>query len=152
MVLTREYPSRPLVGVGALIFQNGKLLLVRRGAKPGQGRWSIPGGLVELGERVHEAVVREVKEECGLDIEIERLVDVFDSITRDERGQIQYQFVVINFLARIKGGCLKNAGDVLDARWVPVDEVENYDLTNSFRRFFRKHYEELKGFASASQG
>jgi ADP-ribose pyrophosphatase YjhB (NUDIX family) len=140
------------VGVGALIFQDGKLLLVRRGAKPGQGRWSIPGGLVELGERVHEAVVREVKEECGLDIEIERLVDVFDSITRDERGRIQYQFVVINFLAKIKGGRLKNADDVLDARWVPVDEVENYDLTNSFRRFFREHYKELKGFASVSRG
>jgi ADP-ribose pyrophosphatase YjhB (NUDIX family) len=140
------------VGVGALIFQDGKLLLVRRGAKPGQGRWSIPGGLVELGERVHEAVVREVKEECGLDIEIERLVDVFDSITWDERGRIQYQFVVINFLARIKGGRLKNADDVLDARWVSVDEVENYDLTNSFRRFFREHYRELKGFASASKG
>jgi ADP-ribose pyrophosphatase YjhB (NUDIX family) len=140
------------VGVGALIFQDVKLLLVRRGAKPGQGRWSIPGGLVELGERVHEAVVREVKEECGLDIEIERLVDVFDSITWDERGRIQYQFVVINFLARIKGGRLKNADDVLDARWVSVDEVENYDLTNSFRRFFREHYRELKGFASASKG
>jgi ADP-ribose pyrophosphatase YjhB (NUDIX family) len=150
--LTREYPKRPLVGVGALIFKDGKLLLIRRGAKPGQGRWSIPGGLVELGERVYDAVVREVKEECGLDVEIERLVDVFDSITRDEKGRIRYQFVVVNFLAKIKGGNLKNADDVLEARWVPIDEVEKYNLTNSFRAFFKKHYEELKGFSLVSGG
>jgi ADP-ribose pyrophosphatase YjhB (NUDIX family) len=150
--LTREYPARPLVGVGALIFKDGKLLLIRRGAKPGQGRWSIPGGLVELGERVYDAVVREVKEECGLDVEVERLVDVFDSITRDEKGRIRYQFVVVNFLAKIKGGNLKNADDVLEARWVPIDEVEKYNLTNSFRAFFKKHYEELKGFSLVSGG
>jgi len=137
------------VGVGALIFKDGRLLLVRRGAKPGQGRWSIPGGLVELGERVHDAVVREVKEECGLDIEVERLVDVFDSITRDEKGRVQYQFVVINFLAKIKGGSLKNADDVLEARWVPLDEVEKYNLTNSFRAFFKKHHQELRCLLSS---
>jgi ADP-ribose pyrophosphatase YjhB (NUDIX family) len=137
------------VGVGALIVKNGKLLLIKRAAKPGQGRWSIPGGLVELGERVQDAVVREVKEECGLDIEVERLVDVFDSITRDEKGRIQYQFVVVNFLAEIRGGTLKNADDVLEAKWVPLDEVEQYNLTNSFRTFFQKHYEKLKQLSSS---
>lgn len=147
--MSREYPRRPIVGVGALIVKNGKLLLIKRAAKPGQGRWSIPGGLVELGERVQDAVVREVKEECGLDIEVERLVDVFDSITRDEKGRIQYQFVVVNFLAEIRGGTLKNADDVLEAKWVPLDEVEQYNLTNSFRTFFQKHYEKLKQLSSS---
>ncbi len=142
--LNREYPTRPIVGAGALILENGKLLLIRRGAKPGQGRWSIPGGLVELGELVQNAVVREVKEECGLDIEVERLMDVFDSITRDEKGRVQYQFVVVNFLAKIKGGILKNADDVLEARWTSLNEVEKYNLTNSFRAFFQKHHESLK--------
>lgn len=142
--LNREYPTRPIVGAGALILENGKLLLIRRGAKPGQGRWSIPGGLVELGELVQNAVVREVKEECGLDIEVERLIDVFDSITRDEKGRVQYQFVVVNFLAKIKGGILKNADDVLEARWTSLNEVEKYNLTNSFRAFFQKHHESLK--------
>ena len=145
----REYPERPIVGAGALMIENGKLLLIKRGAKPGQGKWSIPGGLVELGERVQETIVREVKEECGLDIEVERLVDVFDSITRDEKGRIQYQFVVVNFLAKIKGGILENADDVLEARWVPLNEVEKYNLTNSFREFFQKHYEKLKQLASS---
>jgi ADP-ribose pyrophosphatase YjhB (NUDIX family) len=140
---------RPIVGAGALIIKNGKLLLIKRGAKPGQGRWSIPGGLVELGERVQDAIVREVKEECGLDIEVERLMDVFDSITRDEKGRVQYQFVVVNFLAKIKGGTLKNADDVLEARWVPLNEVKKYNLTNSFRKFFQKHHEELKQLSSS---
>jgi len=99
---------------------------------------------VELGERVRDAVVREVKEECGLDIEVEGLLDVFDSITQDEKGRIQYQFVVVNFLAKIKGGKLKTADDVLEARWVPLNDVERYNLTKSFRAFFQKHYEKLK--------
>ena len=147
--MSREYPTRPIVGVGALVLKSGKLLLVKRGAKPGQDKWSIPGGLVELGERVQEAVVREVKEECGLDIEVERLVDVFDSITRDGKGRIQYQFVVVNFLAKIKGGILKNADDVLEVRWVRLNKVERYDLTKSFRAFFEKHYEKLKQLSSS---
>lgn len=147
--MSREYPARPIVGVGTLIIKDGELLLVKRGAKPGQGRWSIPGGLVELGERVQDTVVREVKEECGLDIEVERLIDVFDSIIRDEKERIQYQFVVVNFLAKIKGGILKNADDVLEARWVPLNEVEKYNLTNSFRAFLQKHYEKLKQLSSS---
>jgi len=147
--LSREYPMRPIVGVGALILKSGKLLLVKRGAKPGQGRWSIPGGLVELGEQVRDAIVREVKEECGLDIKAERLMDVFDSITRDEKGSIQYQFVVVNFLARIEGGILKNGDDVLEAKWVPINEVEKYNLTNSFRAFFQKHLKELEQLSSS---
>ncbi len=147
--LSREYPVRPIVGVGALIIKNGKLLLIRRGAKPGQGRWSIPGGLVELGERVRDAVVREVKEECGLDIEVEGLMDVFDSIIRDEKGRVQYQFVVVNFLAKIQGGILENADDVLEVRWVSLNEVERYNLTNSFRAFFQKHHEKLKQLSSS---
>lgn len=147
--MSREYPARPIAGAGALIIKNGKLLLVKRGAKPGQGKWSIPGGLMELGERVQDTIVREVKEECGLDIEVERLIDVFDSITRDEKGRIQYQFVVVNFLVEIKGGILKNADDVLEARWVPIDKVEKYNLTNSFRAFFQKHYEKLKQLSSS---
>jgi len=147
--LGREYPERPIVGAGALMIENGKLLLIKRGAKPGQGRWSIPGGIVELGERVQDTIVREVKEECGLDIEVEGLMDVFDSITRDKKGRIQYQFVVVNFLAKIRGGILKNADDVLEARWVQLNEVEEYNLTNSFRAFFQKHHETLKHLSSS---
>jgi len=147
--VNREYPARPIVGAGACILKDGKLLLVRRGAQPGQGRWSIPGGLVELGEKVQDAMVRETKEEVGLDVEAVKLVDAFDSVTLDEQGKIQYHFVVVNFLARIVGGSVQTASDILEAKWVNLEEVEKYNLTNSFRAFFEKHKNELGRLAAS---
>ncbi|MFB0502199.1 MAG: NUDIX hydrolase [Candidatus Bathyarchaeia archaeon] len=143
--MKREYPTQPIVGVGALIVHEGKLLIVKRGVEPAKGKWSIPGGAVELGERIRDALVREVKEECGLDAEIalERPMDAIDNIIISKDGRLQYHFVLLQFLARLKGGTLKPASDVLDARWVLLDEVEKYDLTKSFRSFFKKHQEEL---------
>lgn len=141
--MSREYPTRPIVGAGALILQDGKLLLVRRGSQPGQGEWSIPGGLVELGEKVQDAMVRETREEVGLDVEAVKLMDVFDSVTLDKQGRIKYHFVVVNFLARVVGGNLRTASDILEARWVPVGEVEKCNLTKSFRAFFEKHHERI---------
>lgn len=142
--MNREYPIRPIVGTGALVLQNNKLLLIKRGAQPGQGKWSIPGGLVELGENVQDAMAREVKEEVGLDVEALKLMDVFDSISLDKQGRIQYHFVVVNFLVRIVGGSLQIASDILEARWVPIEDVKRYNLTKSFRIFFEKHYEKIK--------
>ena len=146
-VSSREYPTRPLVGTGALILQDGKLLLIRRGAQPGQGKWSIPGGLVELGENVQDAMVRETKEEVGLDVEAVKLMDVFDSVTLDDQGRIQYHFVVVNFLVRVVGGTVRTASDILEARWVRVEEVEKFTLTDSFRRFFEKHRDRIRELA-----
>lgn len=141
--MSREYPKRPIVGAGACILREGKLLLIRRGAEPGKGRWSIPGGLVELGENVEDAMVREAKEEVGLDVKAVKLVDVFDSLTLDDLGRVQYHFVVVNFLVRIVGGRLHTADDVTESKWVHLDEVEKYELTRSFRTFFEKHKENL---------
>ena len=141
--MSREYPARPLVGTGALILKDGGLLLVKRGAQPGFGKWSVPGGLVELGESVEDAMMREVKEEVGFDVEVVKLTDVVDTITLDSNGRVQYHFVVVNYLARIVGGELKTATDILEARWVPVSEVEKYSLTGSFRAFFEKHKDEI---------
>lgn len=144
--MKREYPTQPIVGVGALIVHEGKLLLVKRGVDPDKGKWSIPGGAVELGERMREAVIREVKEECGLDVEIalDKPLDAIDNIIMSEDGRLQYHYVLLQFLVRLKGGALRPASDVLDAKWVPFDEVKTYDLTESFRSFFEKHQEELK--------
>ena len=144
--MKREYPTQPIVGVGALIVHEGKLLLVKRGVEPAKGKWSIPGGAVELGEGVRDALVREVKEECGLDVEIalERPMDAIDNIIRSREGRLQYHYVLLQFLVRLKGGTLKPASDVLDAKWVPLDEVRKYDLTKSFRSFFNKHQDELR--------
>ena len=136
------------MGVGALILQEGKLLLVKRGVEPGKGKWSIPGGVVELGERVQDAIIREVKEECGLDIEVvvNRPMDVMDSMVMGENGRLRYHYVLLQFLARPKGGTLKPASDVLEARWIPLEEAETYDLTRTLRLFLKKHWGELERF------
>lgn len=144
--MRREYPTQPIVGVGALIVHEGKLVLVKRGVQPDKGRWSIPGGAVELGERVRDAVLREAKEESGLDIDIKvnRPLDAIDNVLLDENGRLQFHYVLLQFLAQPKGGTLKPGGDVLDSRWVLLKDVEKYDLTEAFRSFFKKHRNELE--------
>ena len=146
--MKREYPSRPIVGVGAVIVHDGKLVLVRRGVEPGKGKWSIPGGGVELGEGVRDTAIREAKEECGLDLELvgDIPMDAMDNMITDEKGRLQYHYILLQFLAQPKGGTLKPTSDVTEARWVPLEEVEKYNLTNSFRAFFKKHRNELEGF------
>lgn len=146
--MRREYPAQPIVGVGAVIVQDGKLVLIRRGVEPDKGRWSIPGGGVELGETVGDAAVREAKEECGLDIELleDRPMDALDKMVPGEKGRLKYHYVLLQFLARPKGGTLKPTSDATEARWVPLEEVERYNLTDSFRAFFKKHRKKLEGF------
>lgn len=151
--MRRDYPIRPIVGVGAVIIQDGKIILVKRQAEPGRGRWSIPGGTVHVGEKVRDAAVREAKEESGLDIKIidDRPMDVFDSIMIDDRGRVQYHFALVDFLAVPKGGALAAGEDAAEARWVPLDEVKKYDLANSFRVFFEKHEYELNKISSSQR-
>jgi len=107
-----------------------------------------PRGVVELGELIRDAVIREVKEECGLTIEIvmDTPLDVLDNLIMNEAGRIKYHFVLLQFLARLRGGTLKPASDVLDARWVILEEVETYDITNSLHLFLKRHRHELKQF------
>ena len=146
--MKREYPSQPIVGVGAVILHDRKLVLVKRGVEPDKGKWSIPGGGVELGEGVRDTAVREAKEECGLDIELvgDIPMDAIDKMVPGEKGRLQYHYVLLQFLARPKGGILKPTSDATEARWVPLEEVEKYDLTNSLRLFLKKHLKELEGF------
>ena len=137
-----------MIGVGAIIIQNGKILIVRRGSEPGKGKWSVPGGLVELGETVEQTVVREVKEECGLDVEVDELIDVVDSMTFDENGKLKYHFVILDFFVKIKGGELRPGNDAKEALWVPLEEVEKYDLTKTFREFLKRNMDRLRNYRS----
>jgi ADP-ribose pyrophosphatase YjhB (NUDIX family) len=136
---------QPIVGVGAVIVQDGKLVLIKRGVEPSKGKWSIPGGAVELGEGVRDTAIREAKEECGLDIKLvgDKPMDAIDNVVPDEKGRLQYHYILLQFLARPKGGTLKPTSDATEARWVPLEEVEKYDLTSSFRLFFKKHRKEF---------
>ena len=142
--MKRRYPKRPIVGVGAVILDEGKILLEKRKNAPGKGKWSIPGGLVDLGESIEQAVIREVKEETGLDVYEPRLVDVVNYVSLGEQGAVRYHFVIVDYLVTVKEGKPKAASDAEALKWVPFNEVEEYDLTKSFRRFFQRNRQKLE--------
>lgn len=143
-MVKRLYPNQPIVGVGAVIICNGKILIEKRKSEPGSGKWSIPGGLVELGENIEETVVREVKEETGLEVEKPELIDVVNYITFDENDKIKYHFVMVDYFVKLKAGELKASDDAAELKWVAFDEVEKYDLTKTFRAFIRRNRLKLK--------
>ena len=134
--MKRLYPDQPIVGIGAVIIREGKIALIKRGNEPSKGKWTIPGGLVELGESPEQAVIRETKEETGLDVENPRLIDVVSNVDLDEKGKVKYHYVIIDYFVHVKNGTAQAASDAVELRWVPFDEVEKYDLTASFRLFF----------------
>ena len=138
------YPDQPVVGIGAVIIQDGKIALIKRGNEPSKGKWTIPGGLVELGENLETAVIRETEEETLLDVENPQLIDVVDNVDLDEHGKVKYHYVIIDYLVHVKAGNIQAASDAEELRWVPFDEVENYNLTASFRVFFRENREKLE--------
>jgi mutator protein MutT len=126
--MSREFPDRPFVGVGGVVIHRNSALLIRRGGEPLKGEWSIPGGLIEVGETLKAAVRRELKEETGLDVEALEIIEVFDRIFRRGR-RVQYHFVIVDYVCSLRGGRLKPASDVLDARWVRREELGKYRLT-----------------------
>lgn len=131
MQLRRDYPDRPIVGVGAVIVHDGRAVLIRRAGEPLAGEWSVPGGAVELGETVRGATEREAREETGLLVEAGEVIEVFDSITRDEAGREQYHFVLIDFLCRVVSGELRAGGDAAEARWVTAGELASLQVRES---------------------
>ena len=125
----RAYPDRPFVGVGAVIVDDGRVLLVKRKYEPLAGRWSLPGGAVEVGETLEESIAREMAEETGLEIEVGPVIEVFDRITRDVDGRVRYHFVLVDYLCRPVGGSLEPGSDVADAVYVDPAELAPYELT-----------------------
>ncbi|HEV2378394.1 MAG TPA: NUDIX hydrolase [Terriglobia bacterium] len=139
----REFPDHPRVGVGGIVVHNGHALLVRRGREPLKGKWSIPGGLVEVGEELQKAVQREIKEETGLDVDALEVVGVFERIQRDPKPdpgahhqRVRYHYVIVDYLCRLRGSQardsklpnLQPASDVTAAEWVPVEMINLYEL------------------------
>jgi ADP-ribose pyrophosphatase YjhB (NUDIX family) len=134
----REYPAVPRVGVGAVVLDGLRVLLVRRGKPPLAGKWSLPGGLVELGETTREAVQREIEEECGLRIQVGEVAGVLDRVTRDAEGRIRYHWVLVDYVAFPESGTLCAASDADEAQWVEVDEVERLDTTDGLMDMIRR--------------
>ena len=128
-VTPREPSARPIVGVGAVIFDGGRVLLVKRGHEPLKGEWSLPGGRVELGETLEDAVAREVREETGLEVTVGPVVEVLDRLRVAPDGSVEHHFVIIDYLCHARGGRLACASDADDAQWVDVARLREYRVT-----------------------
>jgi len=139
--MKREYPDRPIVGVGAVIVENGRALVVRRGTEPLKGEWSIPGGVVELGETLRQAAVREAKEETGLEVEAGEVLEVVDRIMPDPQQNIQYHYVLVDFLCRRISGEARSGADATELRWITPEELEGFPIADSAAAVIRKAFE-----------
>lgn len=134
----REYPTRPICGVGVVCLKDESVLLVKRAKPPVRWEWSIPGGGQELGETTRAAALRELKEETGVDAELIGLVDVIDTVREDEKGRIQFHYTLVDFAAVWKAGEPIADDDVSDAEWAPLSEIENRGLWSETVRVIRK--------------
>jgi 8-oxo-dGTP diphosphatase len=126
--MNREYPENPLVGVGAVIVQDNRVLLIRRGQPPLLGEWSLPGGVLECGETLREAVVREAREETGLLVEPGEMLGVYERVIRGDDGRVRYHYVLIDFLCRANTGTLGAGSDAAEARWFTATELPGLKL------------------------
>jgi ADP-ribose pyrophosphatase YjhB (NUDIX family) len=141
--MKRKYPKNPLVGVGGVVVDRDRVLLIRRGSEPLKGEWSIPGGMLELGEELAAGVKRELKEETGLDVEPLDCILVFDRIMR-EGERVKYHYVIVDYLCRRKAGRLCPASDVIDARWVRRADLPQYHLTDMATTVILEAFEMVK--------
>ena len=136
--MPRSYPDRPYVGVGIVVFRGDEVLLVERTKPPIRNRWSIPGGAQEIGETVHEAALRELMEETGLEADVIGLIDVVDSITRDQDSRVQFHYTLVDFAAEWRSGEAAAADDVGAVRWVPLADLEAMGLWTETVRIIRR--------------
>jgi 8-oxo-dGTP diphosphatase len=127
--VNREYPDAPRVGVGAVVLHGDRVLLVRRGRPPGVGKWSLPGGLVHLGEALADAVRREVAEECGCDVRVIDVAGVVERVVRDEAGRVRYHYVLVDYLALADSERVAAASDADEVRWATLDELGSLETT-----------------------
>jgi len=130
----------PKVAVGAVIFNKEKVLLVRRSNPPAQGMWAVPGGKIDPGETMQQALTREIKEETGLDIEVGEIVYVFDVIKHNEQNEISFHYVIIDFLCRLKGGRLQAGDDAREARWIARDDLKVLNVNEKTRSMLREKF------------
>jgi 8-oxo-dGTP diphosphatase len=136
----REYPERPVVGVGGIVIQHGRALLIRRSGEPLAGRWSIPGGTLELGETIAEGVRRELREETGLEVRVGELLEAFERIFPGEADRPQYHFVILDYLCEAIGGAPRPGGDASEIAFVAEKDLARYALSPAVTRVLRKAF------------
>ena len=141
----RQYPARPLVGIGVVVWRDGKVLLIRRGKQPRKGQWSLPGGAQKTGETVRQAARREVREETGLEVEVAELVDVVDSLERDADGRVRYHYTLVDFSARASAGEAVAGGDAAEVAWRDPADLPGLGLWSETERIIRLSQARLEG-------
>ncbi len=141
---TRRYPGRPFLGVGALIFEDGRLLIVERASDPFKGYWSLPGGILETGETLEEGVRREVREETGLEVEPLSVFEIFERIIRDAEGKAEFHYVVVDYLCKAVGGELASASDASRVAWVLEQNLRDYRLTDGTLGVIERAFAQLQ--------
>jgi 8-oxo-dGTP diphosphatase len=145
----REYPDRPVLAVGAVVVKDGKVLLAKRGAEPGRGLWSLPGGAVHPGEEMKAAIARELREECGIEVAVEEAAEVVERMIPDAEGRLRYHYVILDYRARWLQGDLSPSEEVEEARWVDPGDLHQYRMTRGtadvIRRLLARQHDGLKG-------
>src|SRR6476660_9745645 len=126
--MAREYPEHPVVGVGGVVVRDGKALIVKRAHEPRKGEWSLPGGLLELGESLQDAVRREIKEETALDVTVGPIIETFDRVHRDDQGRIRYHFVIVDYVCWSDAGDATAGSDAEQTAWVSASEIDAYGV------------------------
>lgn len=144
----REYPDRPIIGVGVVVLGADGVLLIQRGKPPRAGSWSLPGGAQELGETVAAAAIREVLEETGLKVQLIGLIDVVDSLQKDDDGNLRYHYTLVDFAAVAEAGVARPGGDAAAVRWVRLDDVAGLGLWSETARVIRLAAELRDGLAA----
>ncbi len=140
--MKRHYPDQPLVGVGAVIFRGKEVLLVLRGQEPARGAWSLPGGLVELGETLEEALTRELAEEVGISVKILGITAVLNRIYRDSEGGVPYHYVLVDFLCDYEAGEVRPGSDITAARFTPLSDLSRFDLPEFTARVIERAWDQ----------
>jgi ADP-ribose pyrophosphatase YjhB (NUDIX family) len=136
----REYPERPVVAVGGVVISEARALLIRRGQPPLEGRWSIPGGILELGETIAEGIARELFEETGLRVHALDLLDVYEKLLRDAGDRARYHFVILDYLCELQEGTARAGSDVTEVAWVREEDLKQFQLTGAAARVVRKAF------------
>ena len=141
--MNREFPEHPLIGVGSIIIESDRVVIVKRAHPPIQGQWSIPGGVLEVGEMVREAAIREAREETGFIVEPGELLGVYDRILRDDQKRVQYHYVLVDFLCRPVGGQLQASTDAAEVRWFTREELPALKLAEDTFEVIGKGFEKI---------
>lgn len=143
--MSRSYPSQPVVGVGVVVLDDDRVLLIKRGKPPRVGQWSLPGGAQELGETLADAARREVREEAGIEIQLGEIIATLDMIDRDDAGRVRHHYTLVDFMAEAKQTHLKAGDDAQDARWFQCAEIDKLGLWSETVRIINLAYEKRRG-------